>query len=116
MVLELSDFPDGWRASPSTSDKDSADKFRRCIGSDFSALTIIGEAESKDFAHEDTTEASSDSTVFENENQAQDAMGQVSKGMNSPAAEHCFRDLVEKSLSEQESSQGAKIPQYRPSS
>ncbi|HEV8602779.1 MAG TPA: hypothetical protein VGQ68_05200 [Gaiellaceae bacterium] len=95
MVLELSDFPDGWRASPSENEEtEDMDRFRKCLGSDYSALTIIGEADSKDFANEDTTEASSDATVFASEGQAEEAIKEVSDGMQGDAAEDCFRDLI----------------------
>ena len=55
MLLLLSNLPDGWRASPSK-DTGSGEKLRKCIGTDYSALTITGEASSKDFAYEDSAE------------------------------------------------------------
>jgi hypothetical protein len=70
MVLELSDFPNGWRASPHEEDKAGGDRLRECQGVDYSALTITGEADSKDFAAEGSTEASSSATVFADEAEA----------------------------------------------
>jgi hypothetical protein len=109
-LLELGDFPDGWRASPpDPSDREDEEMFWGCLGSDFSAFTITGEAESKAFAYEDTSEASSDTTVMESEDQAQGVLRQLSNGMNSPAARGCVRDLMEKLMSEDESWEGAEL-------
>ena len=96
MVLELSDLPDGWRASPHEEDTAGGDRLRECLGVDYSALTIIGEADSRDFAVEDSTEASSSATVFADEAGADEASSGLSDGMESDAAEDCFRDLIEK--------------------
>jgi hypothetical protein len=68
--LVLADFPEGWRVSLAERDKAAQERLRRCVGSDYSGATIIGEADSKEFAHEDTTEASSSATVFESAEQA----------------------------------------------
>ena len=119
ILLELGDFPDGWRASAPESDRDESEKFWKCIGSDFSAFTITGEAVSKTFAYEgeaeseafayEDAEASSDSTVMESEDQAQGALKQLSNGMNSAAAEGCVREMLEKLIREEESGDGAQF-------
>jgi hypothetical protein len=51
--LRLSDFPDGWRASTPEEDTTGQSKFRKCIGADNSNVTLIGDANSKDFAQGD---------------------------------------------------------------
>jgi hypothetical protein len=73
IVLELSDFPNGWRASPAEDTQDRADEFRECLGADYSGSTINGEAESQNFAMGENAQAQSDSTVFESEQDAVDA-------------------------------------------
>jgi hypothetical protein len=100
MVLELSDFPEGWRASAPDKDAAAEDRFRDCLGSDYSALTLIGDAESKDFAKEEAT-ISSDATVFASEEQAEEAGKEISDGMEGKGAEDCFRDVVEKSIKQE---------------
>jgi hypothetical protein len=76
ILLKLADFPTGWRASAPEADESGRDKFNQRIGVDYSQLTRIGEAESKDFA-KDSAEASSDVTIFEDEQQAEDAMSEL---------------------------------------
>jgi hypothetical protein len=93
MVLELPDFPNGWRASPPEQEAAGAENFRMCLGADYSALTIIGEANS-DFELA-STQASSTATVFADEGQPEDAIGKLADGMGSGAAADCFRDLIE---------------------
>ena len=99
--LVLSDFPQGWRASP-PEDDDSGKDFRKCIGVDFSATTITGEADSKDFANEDTTQASSSSTIFASEDEASASLSEEAEGMESAAAEDCFRKLLEDEFSNED--------------
>jgi hypothetical protein len=99
MVLLLSDFPEGWRASASENDESSQEKFRKCLGVDYSGSTKIGEADSKDFAIEDTTEASSSSQIYEDAQQASDAVEELASGMEGPNAERCFKELAEETLS-----------------
>lgn len=96
IVLELSDFPDGWRASPAEGDEEGAEEFRRCIGGDFSKFTINGEAESQDFAMGETAEAASSATVFATDQDAQDATGEVTQGLTSSTVEDCVTDLFTK--------------------
>jgi hypothetical protein len=101
IVLEISDFPDGWRASPAEADIGSQASFRRCVGADYSGFTIIGEADSREFAHEDTSNASSVSTVFESADQAEDAARELSEGMNKAEVEDCFREIFEETVREE---------------
>jgi hypothetical protein len=103
MVLLLSDFPEGWRASASESDESGDEKFRKCLGVDYSGGTKIGEADSKDFAIEDTTKASSSSQIYKDAQQATDAVEEVASGMEGPNAERCYKDLVEETLTENDS-------------
>jgi hypothetical protein len=98
--LTLADFPDGWRASAPEQGDSGREELNRCLGVDYSELTIIGEDESQDFATGDSTEASSDVTVFKDEQQAEDAMRQFSEGMGGSGAEDCFQNLVEEAVKE----------------
>jgi hypothetical protein len=93
VVLRLSDFPNGWRASAPEQETPGAEKFRKCLGADYSALTIIGEADS-DFAMANT-KATSTATVFAGEGQPEVAIKKLAEGMKSAAAPDCFRDLIE---------------------
>ena len=97
IVLKLTDFPNGWRASAAEEDE-SQNEFNKCIGVDYSGLTRIGDAESQDFAKGDSTEASSEVAVFESDQQAEDGMSEYATGMSSSAAEDCFQDLIEEAL------------------
>jgi hypothetical protein len=96
IVLELSDFPEGWRAS-SSDDEDprGEEEFQRCIGVDFSSLTLIGDAESTEFTHEDSFDASSVGLVFESEGQAEEAIREFSEGIESDAVDQCARKGIE---------------------
>jgi hypothetical protein len=101
IVLKLSDFPDGWRASPSEQDTAAQEDFRRCVGLDYSEWTLHGAAESKDFAKE-SAEVSSAASVFASEAQAQAALSEFENGMGTTQAEDCVRDLMEQALKEEE--------------
>ncbi len=94
MVLELSDFPNGWRASPAEDAQGSESELRQCIGVDNSGFTITGEAASDTFAMGENAEAESASTVFESEQDAADAAAELSSGLGSTAAEGCYSDLI----------------------
>jgi hypothetical protein len=98
MVLLLSDFPEGWRASASEEDKAAQDKFRKCIGASYSEFTITGEADSKDFAHEDSTEASSSAAAYEDASQATNALKKQQDAMAGSGVEDCFRTLLQEAL------------------
>lgn len=100
IVLELADFPTGWRASAAEEDEEGAEKLRECVGVDYSDLNRIGEATSQDFAR-DQSEVSSDTAVFADEGQASAWMDEYTGGMNGSGAEDCFQKTVEDSFNEQ---------------
>jgi hypothetical protein len=99
MVLQRSDFPkeEGWEGSKSRGGP-GREVFRKCIGADYSGLTIIGQADSKTFTIGPNLGASSSATVFHNEGQAEDAVKEYAGGLESAAAEHCFSDPFQKNL------------------
>jgi hypothetical protein len=97
VVLQLSDFPDGWRASPAEEDDDREEEFRECVGVDFSTVTIIGEAQSDDFA-QDSAEASSNAAVFETEADATTSFEELASGMGSGSANECLQDFLEEAV------------------
>jgi hypothetical protein len=95
IVLKLSDFPDGWRASsPEDEDEREAESFRKCLGADYSGFTLIGDADSSDFAMGETAEASSEAQVFESEKEAVDALEAFSDGMQSEGIDECMSELL----------------------
>lgn len=96
-LLQLSDFPDGWRGSAADPDDDRGEDFRKCIGVDYSGLTRTGEADSQAFA-KDQAQASSSSTVFADADQAESWMAKLTEAMNGSAAEDCFQELIEKAV------------------
>jgi hypothetical protein len=98
MVLTLSDFPDGWRASaPKPEDVGGDAKFRKCLGVDFSSLNLTGDAKSRDFAMGDTTEASSEAQIAGSAAQAQKAFQQFASSMSRPKVKDCVKKLIPKS-------------------
>jgi hypothetical protein len=97
-VLQLSDFPDGWKATPAAEeDESSDDDLRECIGADYSALAITGEASSDDFSMGESAEVSSDATVFDSEDGAARAFEAFSAGMESESMNECMQKLIEQS-------------------
>jgi hypothetical protein len=95
VVLMLSDFPDGWRAGPADeTDEDAEEDFRRCVGVDLSALTIIGEADSDSFAMGSSTEVGSSVAVFESEQMARDAFEARAAAFDSNMADRCLTELI----------------------
>lgn len=94
LVLTLSDFPDGWRAGASEEDEADDEAFNDCVGADFSAFTIVGEAESDDFAMGEATEASSLAQVFETEEAAAAAVAEFAQAWSSDAANSCLSDFL----------------------
>jgi hypothetical protein len=90
MLLTLSDFPDGWRAGPAEEDEQGDEAFNDCVGVDYSAFTIIGEARSDDFAMGEAAEASSEAEVFETEEMAAAAVAEFSQGFSSDEASDCI--------------------------
>jgi hypothetical protein len=95
IVLKLSDFPDGWRASsPEDGDEQDEESFRKCLGVDYSEFTITGDAESSDFAMGETAEASSEAQIFAREGEAAVALEAFSEGMRSEAINECMQELL----------------------
>jgi hypothetical protein len=92
--LRLSDFPDGWRASTPDEDTAGQKKFRKCIGADYSGVTITGEATSKDFAQGESAEASSKGQITKTPAQAEDGMRQLATGLAAPGTKDCVRDAI----------------------
>ena len=92
IMLKLSDFPHGWQAIPAGKEDPGGEKFRRCIGVDDSALTILGNATSANFAMGEATEASSNARVLKDDTQAKDAVETLSHGMAS--ARDCVQTLL----------------------
>jgi hypothetical protein len=105
MVLLLSDFPEGWRASPSEDTTAIEAKYRTCLGDDYSTLTIIGDADSRTFEIGDAAYpyASSTTSMYASEGQAQAALQEWSDGLQSDGAEDCFRTLTEQGFTTAES-------------
>jgi hypothetical protein len=99
VVLQLSDFPTGWRASAAEEDDEGGEKLRECIGVDYSELTRTGEADSQDFA-KGQAEASSTAAVFADEGQASAWMDEYTRGMTSSGVEDCFQETIDESVSE----------------
>jgi hypothetical protein len=96
-LLKLADFPDGWRAS-APEDQGGQEKFNKCLGVDLSGLTKIGDADSKDFAKGESTQASSSTVIYKSDQQAEDAISKAGAAMSGTAAEGCFQDVVEKAV------------------
>jgi hypothetical protein len=95
VLLTLSDFPGGWRAgAPEEDDEEGEEAFRDCVGVDYSAFTIIGEAGSDDFAMGETAEASSEAKVFETEEMAAAALAEFAEGMGTEEADACMDDFL----------------------
>jgi hypothetical protein len=95
MLLELADFPDGWRAEePAEEDEEGDEAFRDCVGVDFSTFTVIGEAHSDDFAMGETATASSGAEVFASEQMAAEAVAQFAEALEGEKADTCMTDLL----------------------
>jgi hypothetical protein len=109
IVLELSDFPNGWRASPSEEVDDRISEFRECMGVDFSGVTITGEAKSQDFAMGESAQASSEARVLETDQDAADAVTEFARGMASDVAEDCVTDLIVRAFQEQDADEDIEI-------
>jgi hypothetical protein len=94
VVLQLSDFPDGWRGTPPEEEDDGGEDFRECLGVDYSTVTIIGEADSDDFAM-GSAEVTSDAAVWESEDDATTAMEEFETGMQSETVNECLKTFLE---------------------
>jgi len=95
ILLTLSDFPDGWQAgAPAAEDEEGDEAFNDCVGADFSAFTIIGDAGSDDFAMGETAEASSDAQVFETEQMAEQAVEELAEALEGGQAGSCMNEML----------------------
>lgn len=92
--LRLSDFPDGWRASTPEEDTSGEKKFRKCIGADYSDVTLIADASSKDFAQGESAEASSQAQITKTPDEAADGMRKQKKALGGPRTKDCLRDAI----------------------
>jgi len=93
--LKLSDFPDGWRAStPSSEDEANQAKTRKCLGVDYSKLTLIGEASSKDFAQGENATASSEAQITKTEDQAKQGLQRFADGLAGEKVTDCLRKAI----------------------
>jgi hypothetical protein len=92
--LRLSDFPDGWRASAPDEDTAGQKKFCKCIGADYSDVTLIGEASSRDFAQGENAQASSKGQITKTAGQAEDGMRRLARGLAEPGTKDCVRDAI----------------------
>jgi hypothetical protein len=79
--------------SESDDDDEGREKFRECVGSDLSAVTIVGDADSDDFAMGETAEIASEATVFESEQMATDALAEAGAGYESSEADACLNEF-----------------------
>ena len=107
--LTLADFPDGWRVSAPESDDDTGrEVFNECISVDDPGLTRTGDAESQDFFAQggQAEQASSAVVIFDDEQQAEDAMSKYSEGFGGSAAEDCFQDVNERAASAEGDNEG----------
>jgi hypothetical protein len=98
ILLTLTNFPDGWRveepAKDDDAEKESDEAFAECIGADYSAFTMIGDAESDDFAMGETAVASSEAQVFESEQMAAAAVEEFAEGLESEVADTCMSEML----------------------
>lgn len=78
IVLQLGDFPPGWRATPNEDDQD--EDVTKCFEWDASGLVVTGRAESDDFERGSSTGATSLAAVYESAADAERAYGQIADG------------------------------------
>src|SRR5262249_12560647 len=98
MLLQLADFPEGWRASyPSPEDRGGQAKFRKCLGVDYSSINLTGDARSRDFAKGDTAQASSEAQIAGSAAQARQGFEQFATSMNGSKVKDCVKKLIPKS-------------------
>jgi hypothetical protein len=92
--LRLSDFPDGWRASTPDEDTAGEKKFRKCTGADYSDVTLIADASSKDFAQGESAEASSQAQITKTADEAAEGMRKQKRALGGPGTKDCLRDAI----------------------
>jgi hypothetical protein len=97
MLLTLSDFPEGWRASaPDPEDKGGQAKLGKCLGVDFSNQNVTGKANSRDFATGQTTGAFSGATIVSSAAQAQDRFEQGVATISGSKAKDCVTKVFQR--------------------
>lgn len=109
VVLQLSDFPTGWRGGPSEDDDEGGEEFRKCISADLSDLTLIGDADSDDFRMGDEVQVSAEVEVVETPEAAAEAATAFDSGITSQEASECFKKYLEESIAEDEDSKGVEV-------
>jgi hypothetical protein len=109
LVLQLPDFPAGWRAAQSEDNGEDGGEFRQCAGLDFSRFTTTGEAESQDFSKGQSAQAASQASVFASPEEAQAAIAEFVSRIADPHTEECFKDAMEKELQGEDSGQDVKV-------
>jgi hypothetical protein len=98
MALVLRDLPDGWRGSPSEADEGD-EKFRRCIGSDYSGFTIIGEAASDEFSMGEKNFGFLQGRCVRKRNRCTGgSLEEFASGMRSATVEDCLGDFVKEGI------------------
>lgn len=103
-LADFADFPDDWRvAAPESDDDTGREVFNECISVDYSGLTRTGDAKSQDFFDlgGEAEQASSAVVIFDDEQQAEDAMSKYSEDFGGRAAEDCFQDVIERAVNKQ---------------
>jgi hypothetical protein len=95
ILLTLTDFPDGWRAdAPREEDEEGQEAFNECVGADYSAFTVTGDADSDHFAMGETAEASSEALVYESEQMAAEALEQWAQAIEGEEADTCMSEWL----------------------
>ena len=102
IVLQLNDLPDGWRADERDEDDESDREFRRCLGADYSDLTITGEASSPNFVMGEATQVSSEVVILASEDEANEALAALEEGLQTEGLDDCFRDVLAEAADEDE--------------
>jgi hypothetical protein len=110
MLLNLSDFPDGWRADePAEEDEEADEAFRECVGADFSSFTVIGDAQSDGFAMGETATASSETQVFESEQMAAEAVAEFAEALDGEEVDTCMTNWLAEFEDEEVEITGAEV-------
>jgi len=93
--LKLADFPNGWRAStPSAEETKSNEKGRKCLGVDYSKVTLLADASSKDFAKGDNATASSEVQITKTEEQAKAGLQKLAAALAGEKVKDCLRKAI----------------------
>jgi hypothetical protein len=99
MMLQLADLPAEWTSSASDpSDEQTNENFLRCIGVDFTDLTEIGDADSKDFKQGDASQVSSNGSIFKTDAEAKTAGDRYAAALTGPKAADCFEGQLHNQL------------------